>query len=87
VEAREKGEGYIIAIARLGDGEFSPTLARRRLGFARDYLINRRGYEKIVTAVGERVRGYGLVELYVAGELLYVLRYPKSGHISCGGLG
>lgn len=42
-EAKEKGEGNIIAIARLGDGEHSLGLGRRRLGFAKDYLINRRG--------------------------------------------
>ena len=86
-EASKVGEGYLIAVARLGDGERSLELNRRRLGFARAYLINQRGWNRIVTASGERAKGYGRVELYVGGKLLYVLLYPKRGYISCGGLG
>jgi hypothetical protein len=87
VEAGKVGGDPIIAIARLGDGERSLGLNWRRLGFARDYLINRRGWDNIVAASGERVKGYGRVELYVGGKLLYVLLYPKRGQISCAGLG
>ena len=86
-EAGKVSEGHIIAVARLGDAEQSVRLNRRRLGFVRNYLINRRGWNKIVTAVGERVKGYGRVELYVGGKLLYVLRYPRRGLISCADLG
>ena len=86
-EAGKDEEGYVIAIARLGNGERSPELNRRRLWFARDYLINRRGWNRVVIASGERVKGLGRVELYVGGKLLYVLLHPKRGYISCGGLG
>ena len=87
IEAGKAGGGPVIAIARLGDGERSLELNWRRLGFARDYLINRRGWEEVVTASGERAKGYGRVELYVGGKLLYVLLYPKRVLISCSGLG
>lgn len=86
-EAGKDSEGHIIAIARLGDGERSVRLDRRRLEFVRNYLINRKGWNKLVTASGERVKGYGRVELYVSGKLLYVLLYPKRGLISCADLG
>ena len=86
-EAGKDREGYLIAVARLGDGERSLEFNRRRLGFARAYLENQRGWNRIVSASGERAKGYGRVELYVGGKLLYVLLYPKKGYISCGGLG
>jgi hypothetical protein len=86
LEAGKDSESHIIAIARLGDGERSVRLDRRRLEFVRDYLLNQRGWNNIVTASGERVKGYGRVELYVSGKLLYVLQYPKRGVISCADL-
>jgi hypothetical protein len=86
-EAGKDSEGHIIAVARLGDDEQSARLNRQRLEFVGNYLINGRGWNKIVIAVGERVRGKGRVELYVGGKLLYVLRYPRRGLISCADLG
>ena len=86
-EAGKDSEGHIIAVARLGDDEQSVRLNQRRLGFVRNYLVNRRGWNKLVIAVGERVKGGGRVELYVGGKLLYVLRYPRRGLISCADLG
>jgi hypothetical protein len=86
-EASKDEEGNVIAIARLGNDELSPSLNQRRLEFVRSYLINQRFFNRIVIASGERVQGSGRVELYVGGKLLYVLRYPRRGHISCVGLG
>ena len=85
-EASEDEDGYVIAVARLGDGERSPEINRRRLKFIRDYSVNVRGWDRIVVASGERVKGLGRVELYAGGKLLYVLLYSKRGYISCAEL-
>jgi len=62
----------IIAVAHLGDGERNPELNRRRLHNVKAYLTTfawKRPSETVVTAVGERVKGYGRVDLYVRGGL------------------
>lgn len=71
-EVRE--DTVVIVIARLGDGETSRTHIRRRLVAVKNYL---RKYglpaQRIVAADGERISGYGRVELYVAGKLRVVV--------------
>lgn len=60
----------IIAVAHLGTGERNPALNRRRLHNVKAYLTNfgwRRPRETVVTAEGERVNGFGRVEIYVRG--------------------
>src|SRR5215207_6853860 len=60
--AQEAGTAEcIIIISRLGSGEFSRTVARRRLSGARDYLEAVGGVprERLTVAEGERVRGLG----------------------------
>ena len=68
-------DDLIIVIARLGDNEQRQDLNRRRLHNIRTYLVefDHRSPETIITAEGERVNGYGRVELYVGGKLFYVL--------------
>ena len=70
----------IIVIARLGGGETSRVINRRRLGGLRDYLESVRSFppDKLITAEGERVRGLGRVELYVGGELLMVFTLNRN---------
>jgi hypothetical protein len=70
----EKGE-VIIAIARLGKGEASSDLNRRRLYSVQAYLSKRAAVpeKSIVVGEGQRAEGYGRVELYVGGKLLNVL--------------
>jgi hypothetical protein len=67
-------DGVVIAIARLGTGESSRELSRRRLENVRAYL---RGQgisgNRLVAAEGEKVNGYGRVEMYVAGKLMETL--------------
>ncbi len=65
----------IIAIARLGKGEPSHRLNQRRLYNLRTYLTAYQPFppEKIITAEGGRVGGYGRVEIYVSGKLVDVL--------------
>ncbi len=75
-EALEKAnrDGTVILIARLGNGESSRVHNRRRLLIAKNYL-SKYGLpaQRIVAAEGERVDGYGRIELYVAGKLRTVL--------------
>jgi hypothetical protein len=70
----------IIIIARLGSGESSRMINRRRLGGLRDYLESVRAIapDKLITAEGERVHGLGRVELYVGGELLMVFTLNRN---------
>jgi hypothetical protein len=63
-------DSIIVAIAHLGTGETNPELNRRRLHNVRNYLAGynwKRPPETVVTAVGERVDGYGRVDIYVRG--------------------
>ena len=82
----EDDGGLVIAIARLGDGEEQKELSRRRLHNVRTYLMefDRRSPEMIVTAEGERVKGYGRVELYVGGKLFYVLMIRPKADLPVG---
>jgi len=75
-EALEEGnrDGAVILIARLGNGETSRVHNRLRLLIAKNYLSKYSlPVQRIVAAEGERVNGYGRVELYVAGKLRVVL--------------
>ncbi|HEY0003360.1 MAG TPA: hypothetical protein VGB17_01025 [Pyrinomonadaceae bacterium] len=65
----------VIVIARLGDGEYMQKLNRRRLQNVLTALTVNFGLkkERVVIASGERVRGYGRVEVYVSGQLVDAL--------------
>jgi len=78
--AQTAGEdGLIIAIARLGKGEFSRNLASRRLQNIGKYLYDVRGMprERIITAEGERVADLGKVEVYLSGKLFMVFHMKR----------
>jgi len=79
-------DGLIIVIARLGDSEQRPELNRRRLHNVRTYLMEfkHRSPTTIVTAEGERVNGYGRVELYVGGKLFYILMIRANADFAVG---
>ena len=69
-----------IVIGRLGKGERSRELNRRRLYNVQTFLSRYKtiGAENIVVAEGEKVRGYGRVEIYVGGKLAETLAVPKN---------
>ncbi len=73
----------IIAIARLGTGELSPGLNRRRLHNLRAYLTSYQSLSpaKVVSAEGLHVSGYGRVEIYVGGKLAEVLLIKRGGDL------
>jgi hypothetical protein len=86
----------IILVARLGNGERSRELNRRRLYNVQTFLLretkrqllyNVRSFpskhknisaESIVATEGEKVSGYGRVEIYVGGKLLTTLTVLKN---------
>jgi hypothetical protein len=86
LEARKNKESNIIVVARLGDGEKFQSLNRRRLKDVVEYLKGK-AENMIVAASGERVKGYGRLEFYVSGKLLYVIAYPRRGIIDCRDIG
>jgi hypothetical protein len=73
------GDKTITIIARLGAGESSRKLIRRRLNAPVNYLVENRGVSKsrIVTAEGERLRRLGHVEIYVGGNLFITFRMKR----------
>lgn len=74
--------GVTIAIARLGKGELSSEINNRRLYTARKYLDL--PSDSFVAAEGERVQGFGRIELYVGGRLLEVLPVEKCQDLRVG---
>jgi hypothetical protein len=70
----------IVAIARLGKGESSSILNRRRLHTMRNYLETTRAIPKhrIITAVGEPVRGVGRIEVYLCDKLFRVFTLERN---------
>lgn len=83
-----QGEEVIIAIARLGDGENRSDLNKRRLHNVREYLTSqiywKRNPKTVITAEGERVKGYGRVEFYAKGILFDVLAVKRNGDLLVG---
>ena len=78
----------IIFIARLGDGESRRELNRRRLHNVRTYLTSelywKRDLKTVIVAEGERVKGYGRVEIYIKGILMDVIAAKRDRHILVG---
>jgi hypothetical protein len=75
-----------IAIARLGSGERSQELSRRRLYTVRAYLMAMGlPSQRLITAEGARAeRGYGRIEIYVGGELVDVLAAERGKDLPVG---
>lgn len=85
-ESQTMGEGKVtIAIARLGKGEQSQEINRRRLYTIRAYLTAMElPSRRLVTAEGERVSGNGRVEVYVGGKLVDVLAAERGKDLMVG---
>ena len=82
VDALKEPNASIIVIARLGTHERSRRLNELRLKAVLKRFADK-ARNNIVGAIGSRTNGMGRVELYVNGELLYAIDYPKNGHIDC----
>jgi hypothetical protein len=66
----------LLAVGRLGDGEYHRGLNRRRLHNVKLYWKEFCGQspDKIIIAEGERITGKGRVEIYINGKLLYTIK-------------
>ena len=74
-----------ITVARLGNGEQSRDLNRRRLYTVRRYLTAMGlPSQRLITAEGERVQGYGRIEVYIGGELVEVLSVERCKDLPVG---
>jgi hypothetical protein len=70
----DRKDSAVIVIARLGRGEMSGELTRRRLYTVRAYFSARGlSSDRLVTAEGERVAGYGRIDFYIGGILFDAL--------------
>jgi hypothetical protein len=79
--AQSAGEDkLIIVIARLGLKESKTRVSRQRLETVRMYLENTRAVprERIITAEGRRVRGFGQAEIYLDGKLFMVFTFARN---------
>jgi hypothetical protein len=73
-------EESIIVIGRLGRGELSRELIRRRLRNLQEFIYFTRGIskERVVNAEGKRVAGLGQVDVYIKGRLFMVFRMKRN---------
>lgn len=83
-----EGKDLIIFIARLGDGESRRELNRRRLHNVRTFLTSelywKRDPKTVIVAEGERVKGYGRVEIYIKGILFDAIGAERDRDIRVG---
>lgn len=73
-------EETIIVIGRLGRGESSRELVRRRLRNLEEFIYFTRGIskERVIKAEGEKVEGLEQVDVYVKGKLFIVFRLKRN---------
>ncbi len=85
-KSREAGADKVtIVIARLGTGEQLRELNRRRLYTVRSYLTAMGlSSQRLITAEGDRIQGYGRLEVYIGGKLVEVLAVERSQDLPVG---
>jgi hypothetical protein len=90
INQKTPADDLIIVIARPGDGDTRPDLSRRRLYNVRAYWTQfpyegyRRKPETVVTAEGERRKGYGQLEFYVGGDLVGIMKLARNSDLWIG---
>ena len=82
-------DSNVIIISRLGKGERSRSISRLRLSQIRNHLMMVRGYssDRIIIAEGERVKGLGLVEVYIKGKPFIIYRMKRNRDFIRGNFG
>ena len=82
-------DSNVIIISRLGKGEFSRGVSRLRLNQVRDHLMMVRAYssDRVVTSEGERVKGLGLVEIYIKGKPFIIYKMKRNRDFIRGNFG
>ena len=82
IRAQGGENNVMILIARLGSREKSRSLNRRRLLNVREGLQGTLGIVKpMVIAEGERVNGFGRVEVYIGGTFAGALLARRNSHV------
>ena len=78
----------IFIIARLGTGESSRSLSRRRLHAPRHYVMKTRGIpeNRIIVPEAGRVKGLGQVEVYLGGKLFALFKMKRNRDFGQGPL-
>ena len=83
-----EGADLIIIIARLGTGETRRNINLRRLHNAQTYLASelywKRDPKTVVVAEGERVNGYGRLEIYVRGVFWDAMLIKRNSDLLVG---
>ncbi|HWT00454.1 MAG TPA: hypothetical protein VN256_09415 [Pyrinomonadaceae bacterium] len=80
----------ITVVARPGTGDKRPDLSQRRLRNVHAYLTQylspgyRRDPKTIGMIEGDRVEGYGRLEFYVGGRLVWLIKAPPDGDVDFG---
>jgi len=80
IRAKSISDSSLIIIARLGEGEHPRQLNRARLKEVQTYLEYHPDLS-VVVAEGDRAKGYGRLEFYVGGRLLYTLPIQKNARL------
>ena len=73
-------DATVFVVSHLGDGESTMRLHNRRLHNARERFTYSGGAyprEKVLVAAGERVSGRGTIEVFVGGELRWVVEFRR----------
>jgi len=68
----------VFVVARLGTGESSHQLNRRRLNHVQIQFGQNKGTEKVILTEGERVKGQGRVEFYLGSEPYFVSMHARN---------
>lgn len=81
-----KGKNIII-ISRLGNGEVSNSLHKKRLSSAKKFYIDswNRPADTIITASGDRVKGLGRLDIFLDGNYLDKILIGKNAslYVNC----
>jgi hypothetical protein len=82
-------DSNVIIISRLGKGEYSRGVSRLRMAQIRDHLMMVRAYtsDRVVTAEGERVKGLGVVEVYIKRKPFIIYRMKRNRDFIRGNFG
>ena len=83
IEWQKVKDSRLILIARLGNGETNRKLNRQRLFYVEDYL--KKKDVEYVFAEGDRVKGLGRMEVYVAGHLMMSTPLMRGSRRLCWG--
>lgn len=78
---KEGKNNYLILVSKLGTNETSRRLNLNRIKTLKGYIQNVKPYVKAIFVEGESVSGYGVIEIYLDGDLLYSLPIARGRNL------